>query len=159
MADASSLAGDLEVRRHERGVLESALATFEGINRLITERGIACVDFSDIRFVLRNAGLAAAATGSGRGASRVDAAVAQALARFQDQGVALGDGRRACVSILGGCDVGVADLDAVGSAMHDHLAPDCCLVAGLRFNGRDDDALELRILVTEFSASRPISNC
>lgn len=146
---------DVIIERRLRRTATDLMSSLSAISQLITEQGLACVDYADIRCILHRGGTLAVATGAGYGSGRVSQVLAEVQGKLAAQGIAAGDGYRAIAALTSKGDCSLAEFDAVMLALRARLGAETLLVGGLRDHSRSDPSLRLHLLVT--GAEKPVS--
>ncbi|MFS2176934.1 cell division protein FtsZ [Rhizobium pisi] len=111
---------------------------------LIVKEGLINLDFADIRSVMRDMGRAVMGTGEAAGEGRARAAAEAAIANPLFDDVSVGGARGLLVSISGGADMTLFDVDEAASRVRNEVDADANIVVGATF----DDALEGRLKVS-----------
>lgn len=111
---------------------------------LIVKEGLINLDFADVRSVMRDMGRAVMGTGEAEGKGRAKAAAEAAIANplFDDTSVRGAKGL--LVSISGGPDMTLFDVDEAASRVREEVDADANMVVGATF----DDALGGRLKVS-----------
>lgn len=114
--------------------LEEFLAgcMIEDITRLLTERGLICIDFTDVREIMcagsSDACLGIGIAGGEKAAAR---AAGKALARIREQGMEPARKGAFFVSIKGSTNLTMDDFDDASRVLHEGIHPDADIIIGL----------------------------
>ena len=114
--------------------------------RIITERGLICVDFADVRAIMRDGGSAAClGVGIASGGNAPGAAALKALCSLARQGLDPAESPAMLVSVTGSTNVTMDDFDAASKFVHEAINDDCNIIFSLLI----DDALagNIRVLI------------
>ena len=105
-----------------------------GITDLMVMPGLVNLDFADVRSVMRDAGKAMMGTGEAEGEGRALLAAQQAIANPLLDGVSMAGAKGVIVSISGGEDLGLFELQEAGDHIRDLVDPDANIIWGSAFN-------------------------
>lgn len=111
---------------------------------LIVKEGLINLDFADVKSVMRNMGRAMMGTGEAAGEGRARAAAEAAIANPLFDDVSVGGAKGLLVSISGGPDMTLFDVDEAASRVRNEVDADANIVVGATF----DDALAGRLKVS-----------
>jgi cell division protein FtsZ len=115
-----------------------------GITDLMIMPGLINLDFADVRSVMGEMGKAMMGTGEATGDNRAIEAAEKAIANPLLDGVSLKGAKGVIVSIVGGEDMRLMEVDEAASHIKELVDPDANIIWGSAFN----DALEGRIRVS-----------
>ncbi|CAM3106331.1 Cell division protein FtsZ [Sphingomonas antarctica] len=115
-----------------------------GITDLMIMPGLINLDFADVRSVMGEMGKAMMGTGEATGENRAIEAAEKAIANPLLDGVSLKGAKGVIVSIVGGEDMRLMEVDEAASHIKELVDPDANIIWGSAFN----DALEGRIRVS-----------
>lgn len=123
----------------------------EGITNLITTPGVINVDFADVRSVMHDAGSALMGVGSARGDNRVlnaaESAINSPLLESTMDGA-----RKVLLSIAGGSDLGLMEVNEAASMVEAKADPDVLLIFGTIIDDNLGDEVRVTIVATGFDA-------
>ncbi|KAB7624102.1 hypothetical protein [Alkalilimnicola sp. S0819] len=137
---------DLVAARRQRRAASSLTGWIAGLERLLRDQGLVCVDFADVRCIIHRAGPAALAIGLGHGRRRLDDALAQLRASLSAQGVDRHAYSRAILSIRGSAELSVGDFDYIAGALRELLPTVGTQCLGLRVD-EGSEGVELGLLL------------
>jgi cell division protein FtsZ len=115
------------------------------ITDLIVNPGIINLDFADIRAVMSEMGKAMMGTGEGEGENRALNAAEQAIANPLLDGVSMQGAKGVIISIIGGEDMTLMELDEAANYIRDLVDEDANIIWGSAFS--PDMAQKIRISV------------
>ena len=115
-----------------------------GITDLMIMPGLINLDFADVRSVMGEMGKAMMGTGEATGENRAIEAAEKAIANPLLDGVSLKGAKGVIVSIVGGEDMRLMEVDEAASHIKELVDPDANIIWGSAFN----DALEGKIRVS-----------
>ena len=122
----------------------------QGVTDLITIPGLINLDFADIRTVMKDAGTAMMGIGFGTGENRALDAATQAinsnLLEASIQGAS-----RVLVSIAGGSDLTLAEVDAAARAMEAVVDEDANIIYGQIIDDTLGDQIRITVIATGFA--------
>ncbi|MGL4313641.1 MAG: cell division protein FtsZ, partial [Sphingomonas sp.] len=102
-------------------------------------------DFADVKSVMRDAGKAMMGTGEAEGDGRALAAAQKAIANPLLDGVSMAGAKGVIISITGGEDMGLLELEEAGNHIRELVDPDANIIWGSAFN--EDLAGKIRVSV------------
>jgi cell division protein FtsZ len=111
---------------------------------LIVKEGLINLDFADVRSVMRDMGRAMMGTGEAAGEGRARAAAEAAISNPLFDGASVGGAQGLLVSISGGPDMTLFEVDEAATRVREEVDADASIVVGATF----DDALEGRLKVS-----------
>ncbi len=114
------------------------------ITDLIVKEGLINLDFADVRSVMRDMGRAMMGTGEASGQGRAKAAAEAAIANPLLDEVSMGGARGVLVSISGGPDMTLFEVDEAATRIREEVDADADIIVGAIF----DQALEGRFRVS-----------
>ena len=120
--------------------------------KLLTHRGIINLDFATLRMVARcSGGSSAFSYGEGKGANRANDAVQAALhSPLLDNGEALGESESILVSILGGPDMVVREVESIMTAIESACRKDAHIHMGTAIDESWNDIISVTIVASRF---------
>nr|WP_295469292.1 cell division protein FtsZ [Mesorhizobium sp.] len=145
IADAHLTFADAFVKAD--GVLLSGVRS---ITDLVLNEGLINLDFADVRTVMSGMGRAMMGTGESAGPERAKAAAEAAMSNPLLEGTSIRDATGVLVSIAGGADLTLFDVDQAATAVRECVDPDAEIILGAVF----DDALKGRCRVSVVAAGR-----
>ncbi|MEQ1510359.1 MAG: cell division protein FtsZ [Sphingopyxis sp.] len=125
-----------------------------GITDLMVMPGLVNLDFADVKSVMRDAGKAMMGTGEAEGEGRALSAAQQAIANPLLEGVSMAGAKGVIISISGGEDMGLFELQEAGDHIRDLVDPDANIIWGSAFN----PALNGRIRVSVVATGLDLTN-
>lgn len=114
------------------------------ITDLMAKEGLINLDFADVRSVMRDMGRAVLGTGESSGPGRAKAAAEAAIANPLLDETSMGGARGVLVSISGGADMTLFEVDEAATRIREEVAPDADITVGAIF----DPALEGKFRVS-----------
>lgn len=126
-------------------VLHAGVST---ILDLIVKEGMINLDFADVRSVMRDMGPAIMGTGEGTGQERARVAAESAFANplFDDAG--LGPARGVLVSVSGGRDMTLFEIDDAAEYVRDMVDPEANIIVGAIFDESLGESLRVSVVAT-----------
>jgi cell division protein FtsZ len=120
--------------------------------KLLTQRGIINLDFATLRMVARcSGGTSVFSYGEGKGPMRVADAVQAALhSPLLDNGKALAESESILVSILGGPDMGVREVESIMSAIEGAARKEAHIHMGTAIDDSWQDTLAITLVASRF---------
>lgn len=120
--------------------------------KLLTQRGIINLDFATLRMVARCSGGASVFSyGEGKGPSRAAEAVQAALhSPLLEKGEALSEAESLLVSILGGPDMGVREVETIMSAIEGRARKNAHIHMGTAIDDSWQDMISITIVASRF---------
>lgn len=125
------------------------------LTRLLTERGLICIDFQDVEAIMCAGGSEAClGIGIAGGEDAAIAAAAKALDRIREQGMDPSQKGAFVVSIKGSTNITMDDFDDVSRLVHDSIHPDADIITGLLI----DEAMggNIRVMVMAKKEAVPV---
>ncbi len=119
-----------------------------GITDLMVMPGLVNLDFADIRSVMRDAGKAMMGTGEAEGEGRALAAAQQAISNPLLDGVSMAGAKGVIVSISGGEDMGLFELQEAGDHIRQLVDPDANIIWGSAFNPALNGRIRVSVVAT-----------
>ncbi len=115
-----------------------------GVTDLIVMPGLINLDFSDIRTVMSEMGKAMMGTGEAEGEQRAIEAAEAAISNPLLDEVSMKGARGVLISITGGSDLTLFEVDAAANRIRDEVDPDANIIFGSTF----DDSMQGRVRVS-----------
>ena len=122
------------------------------ITDLIVNPGLINLDFADIRAVMSEMGKAMMGTGEGEGENRALNAAEQAIANPLLDGVSMQGARGVIISIIGGEDMTLMELDEAANYIRDLVDEDANIIWGSAFNPDLDNKIRISVVATGIEA-------
>ncbi len=119
-----------------------------GITDLMVMPGLVNLDFADVKSVMRDAGKAMMGTGEAEGDGRALAAAQQAIANPLLDGVSMAGAKGVIISISGGEDLGLFELQEAGDHIRDLVDPDANIIWGSAFNPQLNGKIRVSVVAT-----------
>lgn len=130
-----------------------------GITDLMVMPGLVNLDFADVKSVMRDAGKAMMGTGEAEGEGRALLAAQMAIANPLLDGVSMTGAKGVIVSISGGEDMGLFELQEAGDHIRDLVDPDANIIWGSAFNPALNGRIRVSVVATGLesgSAAQPV---
>lgn len=120
--------------------------------KLLTQRGIINLDFATLRMVVRCSGGASCFSyGEGKGPQRAANAIQDALhSPLLDNGEALAEAESVLVSILGGSDMSIREVESIMTAVENATLKDAHIHMGTSIDEAWNDAISVTIVASRF---------
>lgn len=123
------------------------------ITDLIVNPGLINLDFADIRAVMSEMGKAMMGTGEGEGENRALFAAEQAIANPLLDGVSMQGAKGVIISIIGGEDMTLMELDEAANYIRDLVDEDANIIWGSAFNPDMSNKIRISVVATGIDAS------
>ncbi|MAY19174.1 MAG: cell division protein FtsZ [Erythrobacteraceae bacterium] len=123
------------------------------ITDLIVNPGLINLDFADIRAVMSEMGKAMMGTGEGEGENRALDAAEQAIANPLLDGVSMQGAKGVIISIIGGEDMTLMELDEAANYIRDLVDEDANIIWGSAFNPDMAGSIRISVVATGIDAS------
>jgi len=120
--------------------------------KLLVQRGIMTVDFATLRTVARcSGGFSVFSYGEGRGPARAAEALESALhSPLLENGQALAEAESALVSILGGPDMALREVETIMAGIKNYCRKDVHLTMGTTIDPNWQDTVALTIVASQY---------
>ncbi len=132
-----------------------------GITDLMVMPGLINLDFADVRSVMEEMGKAMMGTGEAEGDGRALAAAEKAIANPLLDGVSMRGAKGVIVSIVGGEDMRLMEVDEAANHIRELVDPDANIIWGSAFNENLNGKIRVSVVATgidtESAASAPKS--
>ena len=115
---------------------------------LIVKEGLINLDFADVRSVMRDMGRAVMGTGEAAGESRARVAAEAAIANPLFDDTSVRGARGLLVSISGGPDMTLFDVDEAATRVREEVDADANIVVGATFNETLEGRLRVSVVAT-----------
>jgi cell division protein FtsZ len=130
------------------------LSGVQGITDLITTPGLINLDFADVKSVMSGAGSALMGIGSARGDNRAveaaESAIASPLLEASMEGA-----RGVLLSIQGGSDLGLFEINEAASLVADAAHPDANIIFGAVIDDALGDEVRVTVIAAGFDSGAP----
>ncbi len=130
------------------------LSGVQGITDLITTPGLINLDFADVKSVMSGAGSALMGIGSARGDNRAveaaEAAISSPLLEASMEGA-----HGVLLSIAGGSDLGLFEINAAASLVADAAHPDANIIFGTVIDDALGDEVRVTVIAAGFDSGAP----
>jgi len=123
-----------------------------GITDLMVMPGLINLDFADVRSVMSEMGKAMMGTGEADGDNRAIAAAEQAIANPLLDGVSMKGAKGVIISITGGEDMRLMEVDEAANHIKDLVDPDANIIWGSAFNNDLDGKIRVSVVATGIDA-------
>ncbi|MHA7819162.1 MAG: cell division protein FtsZ [Erythrobacter sp.] len=123
------------------------------ITDLIVNPGLINLDFADIRAVMSEMGKAMMGTGEGEGENRALFAAEQAIANPLLDGVSMQGAKGVIISIIGGEDMTLMELDEAANYIRDLVDEDANIIWGSAFNPDMVNKIRISVVATGIDAA------
>jgi cell division protein FtsZ len=124
------------------------LFAVKGISDLITNPGLINADFSDVRTVMSEMGLALMGTGIGRGESRAAEAAQAAISSPLLEDVTIQGARAVLVNICAGPDLGMLEFQEVSQLISEEVDEEANIILGTALDPGMDEELRVTVIAT-----------
>jgi cell division protein FtsZ len=133
-----------------------------GITDLMVMPGLINLDFADIRAVMQEMGKAMMGTGEADGDDRAIVAAQKAIANPLLDGVSMNGAKGVIVSITGGEDMRLLEIDEAANHIRELVDPDANIIWGSAFNTELDGKIRVSVVATGIdadaqAAARPVA--
>ncbi len=119
-----------------------------GITDLMVMPGLINLDFADVRSVMHEMGKAMMGTGEAEGDGRALEAAEKAIANPLLDGVSMKGARGVIVSITGGDDMRLMEVDEAANHIRELVDPDANIIWGSAFNDNLDGKIRVSVVAT-----------
>jgi cell division protein FtsZ len=123
-----------------------------GITDLMVMPGLINLDFADVRSVMGEMGKAMMGTGEASGDNRAIEAAEKAIANPLLDGVSMKGARGVIISITGGEDMRLMEVDEAASHIKELVDPDANIIWGSAFNNDLDGKIRVSVVATGIEA-------
>ncbi|MEY4500775.1 MAG: cell division protein FtsZ [Pseudomonadota bacterium] len=123
-----------------------------GITDLMVMPGLINLDFADVRSVMGEMGKAMMGTGEAEGENRAIEAAEKAIANPLLDGVSMRGAKGVIVSITGGEDMRLMEVDEAASHIKELVDPDANIIWGSAFNNSLDGKIRVSVVATGIEA-------
>ncbi|MGF1550784.1 MAG: cell division protein FtsZ [Sphingomonadaceae bacterium] len=123
-----------------------------GITDLMVMPGLINLDFADVRTVMSEMGKAMMGTGESEGDNRAIEAAEQAIANPLLDGVSMQGARGVIISITGGEDMRLMEVDEAANHIKDLVDPDANIIWGSAFNDDLEGKIRVSVVATGIDA-------
>ena len=128
---------------------------------LVFKEGLINLDFADVRTVMSGMGTAMMGTGEASGERRAILAAEEAIANPLLDDVSLKGARGLLLSITGGPDLTLYEVDEAASRVREEVDPECNIIVGATFDGNLGDRVRVSIVASGMKragdAARPVT--
>ncbi|MFB2605029.1 cell division protein FtsZ, partial [Rhizobium phaseoli] len=125
------------------------------ITDLIVKEGLINLDFADVKSVMQGMGRAMMGTGEAAGESRAMKAAEAAIANPLLDDISMKGARGVLISISGGSDMTLFEVDEAASRIRDEVQDDADIVVGAIFDRSLDGRFRVSVVATGLEASAP----
>ena len=115
---------------------------------LVLKEGLINLDFADVRTIMSGMGTAMMGTGEAAGERRAVLAAEEAIANPLLDDVTLKGARGLLLSISGGRDLTLYEVDEAASRVRQEVDPDCNIIVGATFDDQLGDRLRVSIVAS-----------
>jgi cell division protein FtsZ len=119
-----------------------------GITDLMVMPGLINLDFADVRSVMREMGKAMMGTGEAEGDGRALEAAQKAIANPLLDGVSMAGAKGVIVSIVGGDDMRLMEVDEAANHIRNLVDPDANIIWGSAFNDNLQGKIRVSVVAT-----------
>ena len=123
-----------------------------GITDLMVMPGLINLDFADIRAVMQEMGKAMMGTGEAEGDDRARIAAQKAIANPLLDGVSMNGAKGVIVSITGGEDMRLLEVDEAANHIRELVDPDANIIWGSAFNPELEGKIRVSVVATGIDA-------
>src|SRR6201747_453606 len=137
-----------------RNAHQGLLSGVQGIPDLITTPGLINLDFADVKSVMSGAGSALMGIGSARGDNRAVEAAEKAISSpLLEQ--SMDGGRGVVLSIAGGSDLGLFEINDAAQLVTDAAHPDANIIFGAVIDDALGDEVRVTVIAAGFDGGTP----
>ena len=130
-----------------------------GITDLMVMPGLINLDFADVRSVMQEMGKAMMGTGEAAGDNRALEAAQKAIANPLLDGVSMQGAKGVIISITGGDDMRLLEVDEAANHIRDLVDPDANIIWGSAFNPDLEGKIRVSVVATGIEAqARPVAD-
>src|SRR5919112_1490911 len=122
------------------------------ITDLMVMPGLINLDFADVRSVMQEMGKAMMGTGEGEGPNRALDAAERAISNPLLDGVSMQGARGVIISIIGGEDMKLLEVDEAANHIRELVDPDANIIWGSAFNPDLDGKIRVSVVATGIEA-------
>ena len=123
-----------------------------GITDLMVMPGLINLDFADVRSVMQEMGKAMMGTGEAEGDNRALEAAQKAIANPLLDGVSMQGAKGVIISITGGDDMRLLEVDEAANHIRDLVDPDANIIWGSAFNPELEGKIRVSVVATGIEA-------
>ena len=135
----------LNAFRAANEVLQGAV---QGIAELITRWGLINLDFSDVRAVMAEMGMAMMGSGTASGENRARVAAEAAVSSPLLEGIDLAGAKGVLVNVTAGVDLALGEFEEVGETIRQFASDDATVVVGTVIDSSMSDELRVTVVAT-----------
>jgi cell division protein FtsZ len=128
-----------------------------GITDLMVMPGLINLDFADVRTVMSEMGKAMMGTGEAEGDNRAIEAAEKAIANPLLDGVSMRGAKGVIISITGGEDMRLMEVDEAASHIKELVDPDANIIWGSAFNNQLDGKIRVSVVATGIEADAAVA--
>lgn len=137
------------------GVINNVLSqAVKGISDIITKPGHINVDFSDIKTIMKDMGIAVMGTGIATGADRAQMAALQAISSPIFENMSITGAHGVLLNITGGKNLGLHEISQAASIIHQEADEDANIILGSVIDENLTDEVIVTIIATGFDGPR-----
>ncbi|WP_375381578.1 cell division protein FtsZ [uncultured Sphingomonas sp.] len=125
-----------------------------GITDLMVMPGLINLDFADVRSVMQEMGKAMMGTGESSGDNRALEAAQKAIANPLLDGVSMQGAKGVIISITGGDDMRLLEVDEAANHIRDLVDPDANIIWGSAFNPELEGRIRVSVVATGIEADQ-----
>ena len=126
----------------------------KGISDIITKAGHINVDFSDVRTIMKDKGLAVMGTGRASGPNRAKDAAMQAITSPLLENMSIEGAQAVLLNITGGKDLGLHEISQASSVIYAQAHEDANIIIGSVIDDSMKDYISVTIIATGFEQVR-----
>ena len=126
------------------------------VSDMINKTAVVNVDFSDLSTIIKNAGDAHIAIGTGSGDKKVEEAVQQVVNSPLLE-TSINGAHRVIINITASADISLDEIDAATTMVHDASSPDVNLIFGVALDPNFNDEMSVTVIATGFDDSKKSS--
>ena len=123
------------------------------ITDLMVKEGLINLDFADVRAVMRGMGKAMMGTGEASGEDRARHAAEAAIANPLLDDVSMHGARGLLISITGGPDLTLYEVDEAASRIREEVDPDCNIILGATYDPNLNGTVRVSVVATGTDAT------
>ena len=123
------------------------------ITDLMVKEGLINLDFADVRAIMRGMGKAMMGTGEASGENRANRAAEAAIANPLLDDVSMKGARGLLISITGGADLTLYELDEAATRIREEVDPDANIILGATFDESLEGIIRVSVVATGIEPS------
>ncbi|MCB9492663.1 MAG: cell division protein FtsZ [Epsilonproteobacteria bacterium] len=122
----------------------------KGISDIITKAGHINVDFSDVKAIMKDTGIAMMGTGKASGPDRAAQAARHAISSPLLENVDINGASGVLINITGGQDLGLYEINEAASLIYEMASEDANIILGSVIDEAMEDSIMITVIATGF---------